>query len=254
MQLGLVTYMWGAEWDLPTLIKNLEQTGFQGVELRTEQRHKHGVELGLTDMQKAEVARRFEESKVQFVGLGTSCEYQSPDPKELKRNIERTKEFIRLTHDLGGGGVKVRPNKLPPGVPVHKTLEQIGRSLNEVAAYGERYGIEIRLEIHGPGTAEIPNIQKIMEVAQHPNAKLCWNCNPEDLKPPGFEKNFKSLQNRIGTVHIHELISSYPWPQLFSLLKKSGFEGWTLLEENNMTCDPIRVMKYYRLLWETLAR
>ena len=28
MQLGLVTYMWGADWDLPTLIKNCEATGF----------------------------------------------------------------------------------------------------------------------------------------------------------------------------------------------------------------------------------
>ena len=31
MQLGLVTYMWGADWDLPTLIDNLKQTGFAGV-------------------------------------------------------------------------------------------------------------------------------------------------------------------------------------------------------------------------------
>ena len=42
MQLGLVTYMWGADWDLPTLIKNCQLTGFRGVELRTA--HKHGVE------------------------------------------------------------------------------------------------------------------------------------------------------------------------------------------------------------------
>ena len=252
MRLGLVTYMWGAEWDLPTLIKNLQQTGFRGVELRTG--HKHGVDIGISEMQKSEVSKRFEDSQVEFVGMGTSCEYHSPEPKELKSNIERTKEYIRLTHDLGGSGVKVRPNKLPPGVPVEKTLEQIGRSLNEVAAYGERYGIEIRLEIHGPGTAEIPNIQKIMRVAQHPNAKLCWNCNPEDLKGAGLEANFKSLQNRVGTVHIHELISSYPWRQLFGLLKQAHFEGWTLLEDNNLTCDPIRVMKYYRLVWESLAR
>ncbi|HYF35506.1 MAG TPA: sugar phosphate isomerase/epimerase, partial [Prosthecobacter sp.] len=33
MQFGLVTYMWGAEWDLPTLIKNCEDTQVLGVEL-----------------------------------------------------------------------------------------------------------------------------------------------------------------------------------------------------------------------------
>ena len=47
MQLGLVTYQWGADWDLPTLIKNCEKTGFRGVELRTT--HKHGVEPSLDE-------------------------------------------------------------------------------------------------------------------------------------------------------------------------------------------------------------
>ena len=42
MQLGLVTYLWGQDWDLPTLITNCETTGVLGVELRTQ--HAHGVE------------------------------------------------------------------------------------------------------------------------------------------------------------------------------------------------------------------
>jgi len=253
MQLGLVTYMWGAEWDLPTIIKNCEATGFRGVELRSG--HKHGVEPTLSDAERAVVANRFADSKVELVGLGSSCEYQSPDPAELKKNIEDTKAFIRLSHDLGGSGVKVRPNKLPPGVPVDKTLEQIGRSLNQVASYGEGYGIEIRLEIHGHGTCEIPNIKKIMDVATHPNARLCWNCNPEDLKGPGLAANFALLKSRLGaTVHIHDLITTYPWREFFGLLKGVDYQGWTLVEENVPTADPIRVMKYYRLLWETMAK
>ena len=251
MQLGLVTYMWGAEWDLPTLIKNCEETGFRGVELRSG--HKHGVEVSLSPMQRAEVAQRFADSKVEFVGLGSTCDYHSPDPIELKKQIENTKANIRLCHDLGGSGVKVRPNKIPPGASVEKTLEQIGRSMNQVAAYAEDFGVDIRLEIHGPGTNLVPRIKKIMDVATHPRAKVCWNCNPEDLQGDGLEANFNMVKSRIGTVHIHDLITSYPWRKLFVLLKQSGFGGWTLVEENVLTADPIRVMKYYRLLWETMA-
>ena len=251
MQLGFVTYMWGAEWDLPTLIKNLETVGFRGVELRTG--HKHGVDITLNDVQRAEVAKRFADSKVELVGMGTACEYHSPDPAELKKQIEDTKAYVRLSHDLGGSGVKVRPNKFPPGVSKEKTIEQIGRSLNTVAAYADGYGMDIRLEIHGREICEIPYIQKIMQVATHPRAKLCWNCNPEDMKGPGLSANFHSVEKRIGTVHIHDLISSYPWRQLFGLLKQAHFDSWTLLEENAPTADPIRVMKYYRLLWEMMA-
>ncbi len=86
MQLGLVTYQWGADWDLPTLIANCQKTGFAGVELRTT--HKHGVEPSLDEAARKEVAKRFADSGVELVGLGTTCEFHSPDPAVLRKNIE----------------------------------------------------------------------------------------------------------------------------------------------------------------------
>lgn len=251
MQLGLVTYNWGKDWDLPTLIKNCEQTGFLGVELRST--HKHGVEPSLTKMQRAEVARRFSDSPVDLVGLGSACEYHSPDAAVVKKNIEETKAFIHLCHDCGGTGVKVRPNGLPADVPVEKTLAQIGRVLGELGEYGEGYGVQIRLEVHGKGTQELPHIKSIMEAADHPNAVVCWNSNPADLNGQGLEHNFNLVKKHLGaTVHIHDLITDYPWAKLFGLLKSARYTGWTLVEEGAATADPIRVMKYYRLLWERL--
>src|SRR5271168_4855876 len=106
MKLGIVTYQWGANWDLPTLIKNCAEAGYAGAELRTT--HKHGVEVSLTKEQRAEVQKRFVDSGVELVGLGSTCEYHSSDPAVVKKNIELTKEFIVLSHDVGGSGVKVR--------------------------------------------------------------------------------------------------------------------------------------------------
>jgi len=251
MQLGLVTYQWGAEWDLPTLIKNCEEAGFRGVELRTT--HKHGVEPSLSEAQRVEVVKRFAASKVELVGLGSICEFQSPDPAVLKRNIESAKDFVRLCHDIGGGGVKVRPNGLPKDVPVEQTIRQIGEAIDEVAEFGEGYGVEIRVEVHGKGTNNVPTFKKIMDVAKNSNAKVCWNCNREDSDPPGLKSNFESLASRLGTVHIHDLASNYPWPELFGLLKAAQFEGWTLLEGESKVEDPARRMKEYKIAWDALA-
>lgn len=252
MQLGLVTYMWGAEWDLPTLLQNCEQTGFEGVELRSG--HKHGVEPSLDASARREVVKRFNDSPVELVGLGSACEFHSPDPAVLKKNIDEAKEFVRLCHDLGGSGVKVRPNGLPKEVPVAKTLAQIGATMQELAKFGEGYGVAIRLEVHGRGTSELPHIKTIMDAAPHPGAVVCWNCNAEDLAGEGLDANFRLVQDRLGTIHIHDLISDYPWARLFELLKEARFDGWTLLEEGKPTADPIRVMQYYRLVWEQMAR
>jgi sugar phosphate isomerase/epimerase len=74
MQLGLVTYNWGKDWDLPTLIKNCEETGFAGVELRST--HKHGVEPAL-HAQRAEVANGCPMAG-RASWLGTTCNFTRP--------------------------------------------------------------------------------------------------------------------------------------------------------------------------------
>ena len=66
---GLVTYMWGADWDVPTLLANCRKTNVLGVELRTT--HKHGVEPALDDRQREEVRKQFAAAGVTIVGIGS---------------------------------------------------------------------------------------------------------------------------------------------------------------------------------------
>ena len=126
MKLGLVTYQWAKDWDLPTLITNCTKTGVLGVELRTD--HAHGVESKLNAAQRAEVKKMFADSPVTCIGYGANFEYHSPDPVKLRMNIDQTKEYIKLCKDIGASGIKVKPNDLPPGVEKAKTIAQIAAS------------------------------------------------------------------------------------------------------------------------------
>jgi sugar phosphate isomerase/epimerase len=282
-KLGLVTYEVAKDWDIATIIKNCEEVGFEGVELRTT--HAHGVEPAISKERRAEVRKKFEDSKVRLVSLGSICSYQSPDPAEVEKNIEETRAFCELARDVGCMGVKVRPNGFPKGVEHAKTLEQIGNALKKCGDIARDAGVEIWVEVHGEGTEDPPNIHRIMEVADHPTVGLCWNSNDTDVEDGSVAKSFDLLKKWLRSCHINELwrqpapwgaaagqlvpqggttpglpaqagfpsyAQPYPYHELFALFRSVQFNRYTFCEIPSSP-EPVRLMRYYRALWSWLA-
>ncbi len=252
MKFGLVTYLWGQDWDLPVLIANCEKAGISGVELRTQ--HAHGVESDLNARQRRDVKRRFENSTVTLVGLGTNFAFHHTDPAKLRNDIAGAKKYIKLSYDVGGSGVKVKPNDLPKNVSQQKTIEQIGKSLNELGLYGARYGQKIRLEVHG-SCSPLPVIKAIMDVADNPNVGVCWNSNSQDLQGQGLRVNFNLVKDRFAdTVHIRELnIGSYPYQELMNLFVAMDYDGWILLEARTKPDDRVKALAQQRQVFEEMV-
>jgi len=253
LKLGLVTYNLAKDWAIPTIIDICAKTGFEAVELRTT--HAHRVEPSL-DRSKREVVRKmFEESPARLLSLGTTCEYHAIDGKELIRNIETTKEFTQLARDVRALGVKVRPNGLQvrAGIPVSKTLEQIGLSLRQCGEYAQDHSVEIWLEVHGEGTSDLRHIKKIMEIADHRNVGVCWNSNPTDVINGSVKETFSLVKDWIRSVHINELWNDYPWRELFNCLKDIRYDRYCLAEIPESP-EPERLMRYYRALFKELTR
>ena len=250
---GLTTYQWGSDLDLPALLEALAKAKMLGVELRTT--HPHKVEPTISAAERQEVRKRFADSPVKFIGMGSTEEFHSPDPKKVEKAIENTKAFVKLSHDLGGSGVKVRPNALPKEVPVEKTVEQIGNALNVVGAFAADYGQQIRVEVHGSGTNRIPVIKRIIDIATHPSVALCWNSNVSDLEEPGMEHNFNLVRKRLGyTTHVRQLDSKdYPFAELIRLMVKSDYRGWLLLEAGGKPpADRLAALVHQRELFEEM--
>jgi sugar phosphate isomerase/epimerase len=246
-QIGIVTYNIAKDWDLPTILATLEKLEYQGVELRTT--HAHKVEIGLSKAERDSVRKRFEDSPVQLAGLGSAFEYHAADPAIVRKNIDGTKEYVRLAHDVGAPGVKVRPNGVPRGADLDATLRQIGRALHEIGEDAVGFGVEIRVEVHGSVTSEVSNFAKILAYADHPNVYACWNSNPSDVRNGSVKQTFAMVAPRIHEVHLHDLTdSTYPWRELFALLSAQKYEHFTLAEIPEST-DPERVLRYFRSLW-----
>ncbi len=252
-KLGTVTYNVPKDWDLPTLCAILPKNGVEAVEFRTT--HAHGVEPTLSPAQRAEVKMRCADAGLVAWGLGTVCEFHSPDPTVVRKNIDTCAEFVKLAHDIGIRGVKVRPNGLPKEVPVDKTLEQIGAALRECGRVASDHGVEIWMEVHGAGTQEPVHSSRIMEHCGHQAVGLCWNSNGADVKDGSVKEAFGLMGRYVKSCHINTLWGPYPYRELFSLLRDAGYNRYTLCEVGTPVKpeDGALFFQCYRGLWKELA-
>jgi sugar phosphate isomerase/epimerase len=257
-KLGTVTYNVPKDWDLPTLLKVCKGVGIAAVEARTT--HKHGIEPSLTLEQRKDVKKQFADSGVVFWGCGSTCEFHSDNPEVVKKNIEDCKKFVQLVHDIGGRGVKVRPNGVPKGASEQKTLEQIGKALQECGKAAADAGVEIWVEVHGPITSLPKNARAIMEACGHKSVGLTWNSNATDVENGSVAGSFELLKPWIKSCHINDLENDekgkYPYRELFKLLRGIGYDRYTLCEAGKSygVEEGTEFFKKYKALWEKLAK
>ncbi|MDG2423157.1 MAG: TIM barrel protein [Phycisphaerales bacterium] len=250
MRFGLVTYLWGQDMPLPSLLEASRAGGVDGLELRTT--HAHGVEPSLGKEDRARIKSMIADSGVTLVGLGSDERFCWPEKERLKAAKDRTIEFLQLSHDVGGSGVKVKPDSFRKGVPRDKTIEQIGLALKSLGPIAGGLGQQVRLEVHG-SCADPAVIRDIMAIADHPSIVVCWNCNDADLGGEGLEANFKMLRPRFGdTLHVRHLARhAYPYADLFKLLSDTKWNGWILLEaRGTLPVDRAAAFKEQRDLFE----
>jgi sugar phosphate isomerase/epimerase len=250
--LGAVTYNTLKEFDVDTIIRVLQEVGFEAVELRTG--HKHGVEPSIGADERQSVRKRFEQSKIRLVSYGTTCRFQSPDPAERNRQLGIAKQFVDLASDTGAMGIKIQPMGFPDGVPIPTTIQNFGASLHELGDYGSSKGVEIWVEVHGRGTSDPPNAAAIIEAAGHKNVGVCWNSNDTDVANGSVKESFQLLKPWIRSVHINELANEkYPWRELFTLLREAGYDRYTFAEVAESK-EPERFLRWYKALWKEMNR
>jgi sugar phosphate isomerase/epimerase len=253
-----VTYNVAKDWDLPTLLKVCKSAGIAAVELRTT--HKHGVEPTLGKSERADIKKQFADSGVVCWGAGTTCEFHAAEAATVQKNIETCKQFIELVADIGGKGVKVRPNGFPKGVPQEKTLEQIGKALIPCGEAAEAAGVEICVEVHGSGTSHPPHVKTMMEHCGHKSVGVTWNSNGTDVKNGSIAEHFQMLRPWIFSSHINNLWNDpagvYPYRELFKLMRDTAYDRYTMIEVGTSFTDPAAgeaFLKHYKALWTMLA-
>ena len=116
--------------------------------------------------------------------------------------------------------------EFPKGADLDRTLRQIGRALHEIGDDAADFGIEIRVEVHGSVTSQLPHFAKILQYAAHPNVYACWNSNPSDVKDGSIKETFTLVAPKVHEVHLRDLTDeAYPWRQLLRPFERPEIRG-----------------------------
>ncbi len=257
-KLGLTTYMIGRKWTIEDLIKNLTEIGIEGVELRTDMKFAHGVELTVNAARRKDLRKRFSDSPIAFIGLASSERFDYPDPQKVEKAIEKTKKYLQLCSDLGMAGLRVFPNSFHKDVPKEKTIDQIIESLRKLTKTADDLQQEICLEAHGD-VGTLSNLRTIVEAVGHKRVRIMLNSDFRDTQGDGLEANLQLTADYLaGRAHIHNLlekkyVDAKFYERQFAFFKKVNWSGWCLLEISDVPNDRIGKLKEMKMRWDQIT-
>ena len=251
MKLSLLTYLLGKDMTLDELLDIVRKTGIEGIELRAEADHKHGVELNLDATQRADVKKRFEDAYVPFACLATGCKFEDLDEAKRQEEIDRAKRYCDLAADCGAPRIRVFGNAFPEGADKQQVIQNVGAALREIAEHAAPRGIDVCLEMHGDFYWWEYALQAV-ELADHPRVGIVHNCDEREMTFGPISTFYEPVKTYIRHVHMHDLESGYPYKSLFAMLKRDGYAGFMSLECSGSD-DPARVIGLYAALWHEMV-
>jgi len=269
MKLSLDTYVICKEMSLEHILELLAANGYQGVEFRCEHEQQHGVELEASADERRQLRKQIEDAGIAVSCLSTSRRYEWPEPERRQEEIDRSKRYIELAHDMGcgrpwpekvgaprparaQGRIRVFGNNFPKGVEKQEVIRYVGESLRQIGEFAEGTGVDVLLEMHGHFYYWEYTLQAI-EIANHPNVAINYNSDKRDLVDGSVAETYGHVKDRIRHVHMHDLASpEFPYVELFQLLKDDGYQGFLSLEQGYKGGDPDMAIKLYAALYRAL--
>jgi sugar phosphate isomerase/epimerase len=164
-------------WTFKTILNFADENGYDGIELRGILR-----QLDLTkcpefnSKENIQASRKLIESKkVKIIDLGTSTSLQYADPSERQKNLNEAKSFIQLAEQLGCPNIRLFPKDFPKDQERNQTIDLIVKGLQELGDHAKNAGVTVLLITYGSVVDSTDTIEKIMQMAGHPNVGIGWD-------------------------------------------------------------------------------
>lgn len=174
--------------------------GYDGVELRTDANHAHGVELTASPEHLARVRAECEASGISIPCLALSLKLANP----LKSAVEEAGAYLKLAAQVGAPRVRVFGGQMPEGISREESQAFLIRSMRQLASMAESEGVTVCIETHD-AWYDPDRMADIMAEVNHPNIAVTWDVMHTQRRggrSPDY--SFQRLKSWIRHVHVHD--------------------------------------------------
>jgi len=226
IKISFCTYQIGKDWDLEKFAKVAKETGYDGIEPRTDFGQKHGLSAGFRGEPKTSAAdvkkavKIFKEAGVSFASIATGVQFVFADAQVRKRNVEEAKEYVKLADQLGAKVIRLFGGPVPAGMRRVEAVGYVAECLNEVGKFARNYNVSPLIEQHDNWTFTV-DLCDIMEKITEDKVGVLWNST---IDPQSFER----LKTRLKHFHIHQVNPAVL--ETMKLLKSINYDGYLSLE------------------------
>lgn len=183
-------------------LKLAKKYGYDGVEIRVEAGHCHGVEMGMNDTQIANIMELCKNYSISIPCIATSCSYSNP--LYVEKNIEDTKGYINLASQLSVKTIRVFGGSITKGVSRDKAFDLVTNALRSVAIYAQQKDVTVCIETHD-SWCDTNDVRKVLDAVDHNAIAVNWDImHPVLSAGLTIEQSFEMVKPWIKHVHIHD--------------------------------------------------
>jgi len=225
MKLSFMTFVC-PEWKIEKIVRFAGEAGYEGVEIRVDEGHKHGVSSKSSQEERRYVKRLFDGEGIEVSCIATSVQFGFPDPNMREGNIEVVKANVRLAGDLGAKVVRIFAGG---GIPKlsEEASSYIAEAFTEIGDYAVDYGVCPMLESGHDIIKSAVEAVEVINRVKTLNFGVLWNDSDMD------QQTFELLKNHVRHFHIHDEVldpKNRNILHLARLMKSINFDGYISLE------------------------
>ena len=232
-------------WTAQELVDGAVRLGYEGVDVRVDWGHNHGLELD-SSQETRQQARQYAVSQgITWSCVALSTRFARANEAERQDAVEQVKRYAELAHELGSPLLRVFGGNVPEGHTMASLRPQTAEYLGRAAEAAAQWGVTPCLEVHDQHNNP-DDVVWILENAKHGNVGAVWHVAHHVRLGISVDDGYAKLRPWVRHLHIQELPKGYEAGQqpsytrvgegndylarVFEVLERDKFEGFAANE------------------------